>query len=153
MEQLTATAERAASPIENLPAELLEQLLLYVVGDVVPPVSVDSDARRVHRVMQVKRNHVQLSLAFRLSCKKLYACSWRALGSFLGETVFDIRSRESCDHLLAVSQCENLAPWITKLTLACHQSLGSYPADNSSIAEIGSPVYEQLALIRRGETS
>jgi len=147
MEQLIAIAERATSPIEALPAELLEQVLLYVVKDNVRPIL---DANYVHRDSRVQQSHVKSSLAFRHSCKKFYTCSWRALGFFLGETVFDIKSRASCGHLAAVAECKDLAPWVNKLTLACNQPLDIHP-DYASPTEDSQE--EELALIRREEAS
>jgi hypothetical protein len=121
MEQETAPATRDVSDIENLPAELLEQVLLYVVGDALPPIIKHRGSTTVYRCNDTNQDYVARSLSFRLTCRRFGALSWRALGHFIGETVFDIRSRRSVTNLAAVSGCRDLAPWIHKLTIASHQ--------------------------------
>jgi hypothetical protein len=121
MEQETAPATRDVSDIENLPAELLEQVLLYVVGDALPPIIKHRGSTTVYRCNDTNQDYVARSLSFRLTCRRFGALSWRALGHFIGETVFDIRSRRSVINLAAVSGCRDLAPWIHKLTIASHQ--------------------------------
>jgi len=116
------------SPIEELPTELLECILLEVAKHVVPPVTEDKDSGFVvYRYAQEEEQ--ACSLAFRLTSRRFRNCSWKAFGAYLGETIFDLRSRQSISNLTAASTCEHLAPWVTKLIIACAEAPPGYPFD------------------------
>ncbi|KAI4661856.1 uncharacterized protein J4E78_004646 [Alternaria triticimaculans] len=120
------------SPIEKLPAELLECILLEVAKHAVPPVTEDEDSESVvYRYTQEEEQ--ACSLAFRLTSRRFRNCSWKAFGAYLGETIFDLRSRQSISNLTAASTCEHLAPWVTKLIIACAEVPPGYPLDHGAM--------------------
>jgi len=116
------------STIEKLPAELLECILLEVAKHAVLPVTEDEDSGSVvYRYAQEEEQ--ACSLAFRLTSRRFRNCSWKAFGAYLGETIFDLRSRQSISNLTAASTCEHLAPWVTKLIISCDEAPADYPLD------------------------
>jgi hypothetical protein len=119
----TSTPPPGTCPIKKLPAELLENILLFVADDVTPPIIDCTDRDNVvYRYEQEEEPFC--TLAFRLASRTFCDSAWRAFGTFLGETVFDLRSRKSISNLTALSACKALAPWITKITIACTDGLG-----------------------------
>ena len=116
------------SPIEKLPTELLECILLEGAKHAVPPVTEDELwGSFVYRCDQEEEH--PCSLAFRLTSRRFRNCSWKAFGAYLCETIFDLRSRQSISNLTAASTCEHLAPWVTKLIIACDEAPADYPLD------------------------
>jgi len=118
------------SPIEKLPTELLECILLEGAKHAVPPVTQDKlSGSFVYRCAQEEEH--PCSLAFRLTRRRFRDCSWKAFGAYLGETIFDLRSHQSISNLAAASACEQLAPWVTKLIIACNEAPADYPLDQN----------------------
>ena len=119
-----------ASFLEQLPAELIENILLEVVSEVEGPNVHEQGARQIRCVQEIY-SRASLSTGFlehRLACRTLRNYSWRAFALVVGETLFDIRSRKSIENLQAVSQCGEVAPWIQKLTFCCLAVSEFYPA-------------------------
>ncbi|KAI4617812.1 hypothetical protein J4E83_006144 [Alternaria metachromatica] len=130
-EPAVAVVEVSATVAEKLPAELLECILLEVAKHAVPPVTEDEDSGSVvYRYAQEEEQ--ACSLAFRLTSRRFRNCSWKAFGAYLGETIFDLRSGQSISNLIAVSTCEHLAPWVTKLIIACAEVPPGYPLEHGA---------------------
>jgi len=119
-----------ASFLEQLPAELIENILLEVVSEVEGPNVHEQGARQIRCVQEI-HSRASLStglLEHRLVCRTLRKCSWRAFALVVGETLFDIRSRKSIENLQALSHCGEVAPWVQKLTFCCLTVSETYPA-------------------------
>jgi hypothetical protein len=129
----TPPAIDTGCPIDTLPAELLEAVLLEVVGDPVPPIM----SSREDQEIQYRGEHVRdlsATLAFRLTSKAFRDMSWRALGKVIGYTVFDLRSRKSVENLEAMSACAKLAPWVSKIKIACRDVPEYFPTHARSVS-------------------
>jgi hypothetical protein len=122
----TTSPSTNTSPIEKLPIELLEGILLEVTKHTVPPVLEEEDPLSILYRCHLDKE-LACSLAFRLTSRGFRDCAWKAFGAYLGETVFDLRSRQSISNLTAASTCRNLAPWVTKLIVACDGIPERYP--------------------------
>jgi hypothetical protein len=121
-----------ASYLEQLPAELIENIPLEVVKDVEPPVKWDMEGHTILRCQvqyggKTNSSNASTLLAHRLASHTLRNSAWRALAKVIGETIFDIRSKESVENLVAISHCEVLAPWIHKLTVGYFTVDDIYP--------------------------
>jgi hypothetical protein len=116
----------SANPIDRLPAELLERVLLDVVAD-TPSLIV----RNGHRQKIVYRyevfDGVSETLAFRSTSRRFRNLSWRALAKVIGETIFDLPSMASIENLKMISATAQLTPWITKLVISCHGMEDPFP--------------------------
>jgi hypothetical protein len=111
-----------ARSLEKLPPELIEKVLLYVVGDVTPPITYDENwdhILRCYEEITTDTPHTTSLLAHRLVSRTLRDNSWRALARVIGETIFDLRSKNSVESLIAVSRSQELGPWVHKLTISC----------------------------------
>jgi hypothetical protein len=105
------------SPIMKVPPELLEQVLLEAVSNAIPPFTSHKshdDLRYRFRLLK----DLSATLGFRLTSKAFRDVSWRALAAVIGETIYDMRSKRSMENLENMSQCLQLAPWITKLHIS-----------------------------------
>jgi hypothetical protein len=127
-----------ASYLEQLPAELIENIPLEVVKDVEPPVKWDMEGHTILRCQvqyggKTNSSNASTLLAHRLASHTLRNSAWRALAKVIGETIFDIRSKESVENLVAISHCEVLAPWIHKLTVGCFTVDDIYPSLTSAL--------------------
>jgi hypothetical protein len=112
----------SARSLEQLPPELIEKILLYVVGDVTPPIAYDKNwdhVLRCHKEILTGSSHATPLLAHRLVSRTLRDNSWRALAGVVGETIFDLRSKNSVENLITVTRCRELSPWVHKLTISC----------------------------------
>lgn len=123
------TTPSPASPIDKLPAELLEKILLEVVASSPPPI-LDADAAgsgaEFPRHYEIRANIVyryevvdstSATLAFRATSRRFRDLSWRALAKVVGETIFDLASKQSIENLAAISSSPHLAPWVSKLSI------------------------------------
>jgi hypothetical protein len=91
-----------SSPLEQLPAELLEKILLEVVSDVKPPGSYDPYGgadRRSRTELDLGHSLASKLLVHRLVSRTLRDSSWRTLAKVIGETIFDVNSRQSIKNL------------------------------------------------------
>ncbi|XPS70999.1 hypothetical protein M3J07_003191 [Ascochyta lentis] len=110
------------SPIDILPAEILESILLGTVDKVTPPIGYSESGKKVFRWKQEKITGEASATQFlqiRLVCRKFHAMAWRAFRKVLGETVFDLASKKSMGTLHAIARQRSLSPWMTKLTFSC----------------------------------
>ncbi|KAH7076980.1 hypothetical protein BKA63DRAFT_411340 [Paraphoma chrysanthemicola] len=117
------------SPIEKLPTELLEKILLEVVSDVKSPITYEENGHETLRSQEEIEHGTSLArrlLAHRLVSRTMRGCSWRCFGRVACETVFDLRSAHSFKNLIAASECKDLAPWISKLTVTFFAVKDSY---------------------------
>ncbi|KAH7087182.1 hypothetical protein FB567DRAFT_593023 [Paraphoma chrysanthemicola] len=117
-------------PIEKLPTELLEKILLEVVNSVKCPIIYEDTGQETLRSQEEIEQGASLAkglLAHRLVSRTMRGCSWRGLGRVVCETVFDLRSAQSFENLTAVSERKELAPWISKFTVAFFAVKDSYP--------------------------
>jgi hypothetical protein len=112
-----------ASPIEKLPAELLERIHSYTVSDIRSPIWLSEECQRIFRWREQGERGLPTTsqhLQIRLVCRKFRDLAWRAFGEVLGETLFDLGSRDSIYHLHAVAEQQDLTPWVQKLTFTCN---------------------------------
>lgn len=127
--------------ILTLPFEILETILVFAVTPVASPISTSSytgmPVLRWEEELNLKESILVQSLSPRLVSSRFYEASWRPFATVLGETIFDLRSRDSLANLMAVSSCPDLATWFRKLTI------GFYSAPNESR---GQHVNEKLSL-------
>ncbi|EAT77395.2 hypothetical protein SNOG_15170 [Parastagonospora nodorum SN15] len=118
--------------LERLPSELLEKILLEVVGDIIPPAG--------YRHNDAKPIRCELEGEFGASFASLllgHSISWRSLAKVLGETLFDMCSEESMANLVALTRCASLAPWMNKLTMSCFKVNKTYPFIHDALANDG----------------
>ncbi|CAO2656552.1 Nn.00g053550.m01.CDS01 [Neocucurbitaria sp. VM-36] len=116
-----ARPDSSLSALEQLPAELIENILLEVVADVKPPVSGnegDQITRSEYETATGQSIALNL-LAHRLVCRTLRRHAWRAFGTVISHTIFDLRSQHSVPALIAMSACKELAPWVENLIISC----------------------------------
>jgi len=126
-----------ASSLEKLPAELIENIFIRFVRDVRPPVTYANSSMphlRCNDEIASGTCFASVHLAHRFVGRTLKDSSWRAFTNVIGEAVFGIRSKESMEHLAAVSRSRDLAPWIQKLHLCCCTVHVSYPLQRTSSA-------------------
>jgi hypothetical protein len=123
---LTQAPATSASPIDRLPAELLERVLLDVVADTPPPVVHHGHRQKVVYRYEVV-DGISETLAFRSTSRRFRNLSWRALAKVIGETIFDLPSMTSIENLKMISATAQLAPWITKLIISCHVMEDPFP--------------------------
>ncbi|KAH7357331.1 hypothetical protein BKA66DRAFT_612768 [Pyrenochaeta sp. MPI-SDFR-AT-0127] len=130
--ETTLRPGRALSALENLPSEIIERILFELVWDVNPPPrrTQTYDIPYFEEEIDGERSGTVGLIAFRLVSRRIRKCSWIALGHVIGETLFDIRSRDSVEALVAISNCKELVPWVKKLTLACFGVSELYPFTN-----------------------
>jgi hypothetical protein len=124
METRTRPPIRAAgaSLLEQLQLELLEKIMLEVMDDVASPITYDEDWKHVLRCcaeISTGTSIATLLLAHRLVSCTLRDSSWKSLAKVIGETIFDLRSKDSVENLAAVTECPQLVPWVQKLTVSC----------------------------------
>ena len=159
MATASQTPLAGVSLLEQLPTELIEKILLGVASDVSPPNTLyaGADDLRCEREAKIGASFATGLLAHRLLCRTLRDCAWRAFGKVIGETLFDIRSRQSVENMAAVSKCKQLAPWMRKLTIACLLVERDYPVGGWSnfMMTVGKPdaglTTELQEIQRRGE--
>jgi len=130
-----------ASLLEKLPPELVEKILLEVVSDVTPPSERTGD-RRCHPLRRNLRIASGISIAsgllrHRLVSRTIWVSSWRSLAKVLGETIFDMCSKESMANLVELTSCASLAPWMNKITVSCFKVNETYPLSYEFIEEFG----------------
>lgn len=116
----TNSTALSKTPIAQLPAELIERILLHVVNEEALPTEAPEGFYEDHAL--TNRRHqgsVSQLLSFRLTSKTLRDVSWRALAEVLGATTFDLQSTTSMANLEALSSCAILSPWITKINITC----------------------------------
>jgi hypothetical protein len=119
-----------SSPLEQLPAELLEKILLEVVSDVKPPGSHDPYGgadRRSRTELDLGHSLASKLLVHRLVSRTLRDSSWRTLAKVIGETIFDVNSRQSMKNLQQVAKCKDLTLWLNKLTVSYFVVRNWYP--------------------------
>jgi hypothetical protein len=126
------------SLLEKLPPELLEKILLEVVNGVVSPSGYTGkryDRLRCNTEATQGFSMAPLLLKHRLVSRTIRMSSWRSLTKVLGETIFDMCSKESMANLVALTSCANLAPWMNKLTVSCFKVSKTYPRIYSDIQD------------------
>ena len=140
----------ATSPIEKLPAELLERILLEAVDPVASPTIHGKGNRKAwQRKLMTRKCITVYALQVRLVCHNFRDLARRAFGKVVGETIFDLASRRSFDALQAIIKVPDLAPWISKLTLSCNVRWGN-DEDEPNITKES---LEELAEVRCFEAS
>ncbi|KAH5629691.1 hypothetical protein HBI51_203930 [Parastagonospora nodorum] len=118
--------------IGRLPIELLESILLLVVEDVRLCCLESKDFRcEIYRCGSMDK-----VLDFRSTSRIFRDDSWRALAKVIGDTKFDVASRNSVENLKAISLSEQLAGWIQKLTLTCQIARPTFPLDLLYMSEL-----------------
>jgi hypothetical protein len=115
-------------PINKLPAELLENVLLLMIGDPAPPVSSESEDGTTEGPLH--RRDISATLAFRATLKSFHDRSWRAFAKVIDCTTFDLPSRKSVENLEDISTCVPLAPWITRINTVCQVVPKYFPFDS-----------------------
>ncbi|KAH4018222.1 hypothetical protein HBI82_048960 [Parastagonospora nodorum] len=118
------------SLLEKLPTELLEKVLLEVVNGVTSPSEYTGNRPNLLRCnleITSGTSIASLLLKHRLVSRTIRMNSWRSLAKVLGETIFDMCSKESMANLVALTSCMSLAPWINKLTVSCFKVKKTYP--------------------------
>jgi hypothetical protein len=120
----TTTLNRidAACHIHKLPAELLENVLLYAVSHVNSP-GMDEHGR----LRNISAPGPSTTLDFRSTCREFRDASYRALAKVIWETIYDLRWKISIQNLETLSKMAQLAPWVTKLTFSCLIVNESFP--------------------------
>jgi hypothetical protein len=125
------TLAAGASSLETLSPELLENILLKVVGDMPPIVTYDdhcgSVLQRCDEGPSYGTSLVGPLLAHRLVSRTIRDSSWRSLAKVIGETIFDLRSQNSIENLIGLTRCTELVPWVHKLTISCFVVRNGYP--------------------------
>lgn len=119
MAQTTSLLNADASPIEKLPAELLERILLYTVEDIKAPNWHSKADLSIFPYQYVSQPGRLRALQARLVCRKFRDMAWRTFGEVLRETAFDISSRNSIETLQSIAKQSDLAPWISKCRFTC----------------------------------
>ncbi|KAH6193138.1 hypothetical protein HBI53_199530 [Parastagonospora nodorum] len=126
--------------LERLPSELLEKILLEVVGDIIPPAGYrHNDAKPIRCELEGEfgASFASLLLGHRLVSRTIRSISWGSLAKVLGETLFDMCSEESMANLVALTRCASLAPWMNKLTMSCFKVNKTYPFIHDALANDG----------------
>jgi hypothetical protein len=130
---LTSTRRSAAmatlnseSAMHELPAELLEKILLEVIGNGAPQYERTSREESL-RLFREEIEPTSASLAFRATCIIFRDLSWRAFARTIDHTVFGLASKCSVENLKAVSDTKYLTPWITRLSITFRVVEPRYP--------------------------
>ncbi|KAH4018220.1 hypothetical protein HBH98_204830 [Parastagonospora nodorum] len=119
--------------IGRLPIELLESILLLVVED-ARLCCLELGPSRPCEIYRC--GSMDKVLDFRSTSRNFRDASWRALAKVIGDTKFDVASRNSVENLKAISQSEQLARWIQKLTLTCKIARPTFPLDLLYMSEL-----------------
>jgi len=103
----TMTESPGPGAIGSLLIELLESILLLVVKD----ARLCCLESRPDSLCEVYRcGSMDQMLDFRFTSSSFRDASWRTLAKVIGDTKFDVASRNSVENLKAISQSEELAP-------------------------------------------
>ncbi|KAH6481598.1 hypothetical protein HBI56_210430 [Parastagonospora nodorum] len=149
------------SLLEKLPTELLEKVLLEVVNGVTSPSEYTGNRPNLLRCnleITSGTSIASLLLKHRLVSRTIRMNSWRSLAKVLGETIFDMCSKESMANLVALTSCMSLAPWINKLTVSCFKVKKTYPFSDcileyeegydNAVAHLGSVCQMDISRLR-----
>ncbi|KAF2132972.1 hypothetical protein P153DRAFT_177516 [Dothidotthia symphoricarpi CBS 119687] len=144
--------------LAKLPAEIIEMILLETVqNEIIPPIRIVNGESVVRWKKELEVGHsLAISLLeIRLVCRTFRDLSWQVFGEVLGETLFDIRSKESFANLMAASECKELASWTTKLTITCCNVEEDWMRDMNPFfyANAGESIQDEIQRIKQAEQS
>lgn len=126
METPSSLQPSALCTILPLLSKVLELILLAVPDAVTPPAMLrkdgGTDLRWVREFEHDARTDIE-SLSIRLVSRHFHACSWKAFARLIEDTIFDLWSGDSVEHMGAALSCKQLRPWITKLTISSNEGL------------------------------
>jgi len=146
--------------ISALPSEILETILLFTVVPVPSPITTNTLTHRPvlrwEQELQSGESTLVRLLSPRLVSSRFCVAAWKLFGKVLGETIFDLRSRDSLGYLMAVSSCKSLAPWVKKLTIGFYSApkgLKSMQTKDDVTRDLGSAGLDKLQRVHAVEMS
>lgn len=118
----------SGGPINKLPAEILDQILVTVTHDSEVFIWNDRDIEPDKSYGRTPR--LRLLAQLRLVNRSFHDSAWRAFGRILGETNFDIESKDSMCVLSCISDHDKLRPWVKHLRFCCHGQMSDEDSED-----------------------